>query len=80
MDRTEILDEIAALGRRLSALIEANRKPSDDHDFEFSNRVQTEIVRLQELREQLLGKPPKPPSSTTNGSSKIAGDASSKVK
>jgi hypothetical protein len=60
MDRAEVLDEIAAVARRLSALIHTNREATQDHDFDFSHRLRAEIVRLQELREQLLGKPPKP--------------------
>jgi hypothetical protein len=65
MDRPNILDEIEAVARRISGLIDANRKATEDHDFDFSTRLQAEIKCLQELREQLLGKPPKSPRGTT---------------
>ena len=55
MDRTKILDEIAAAGRRISEMIEDTREVSDDHDFDLSNRLQAEIRRLHDLCEQLLG-------------------------
>ena len=65
MPGPDALDEIAQIGRTLTALVTENRAAIEAGEYDLTIALQVEIGRLHELREKLMASAKRTPSGTT---------------